>query len=251
MTAVEASFTLRVGEPKALFELTAELNLEEGIMVLFGPSGSGKSLTLQALVGLVRPQQGRIRVCDETVFDYEAGSWVAPHRRRIGYVPQHHALFPFCDVLANIVFGLPRAERKLPSKRVEGLIEELGLSALRSAMPANLSGGERQRVALARALAVKPRLLVLDEPFASIDAPGRAELRRVVRETLSRHSIPAVFVTHDPIEAFQLGARVVRFERGRTVAEGPVAELLASARERLLRSLGVPPEPEASSKPGD
>ncbi len=249
MTAVEASFTLSVGDAASPFTLTAELNLEEGIMVLFGPSGSGKSLTLQALVGLIRPQRGRIRVHNDTVFDSETGSWVAPHRRRIGYVPQHHALFPFCDVLSNIVFGLPRAERKVPSKRIEGLIDELGLRALRSAMPTNLSGGERQRVALARALAVKPRLLVLDEPFASIDAPGRAELRNVVCETISRHSIPAVFVTHDPIEAFQLGARVVRFERGRTVAEGPVSELLATARERLLRSLGVPPEDDTSAEP--
>ena len=225
--ALAARLEVEVGGARNPFHLHVELSLEEGVLVLFGPSGSGKSLTLSTVVGLIRPKSGYLMVAGETVFDESRSLWVPAYRRRIGYVPQHHSLFPFCNVRDNVAFGLPRAERR-NSKRVDELIEELGLSHLRDAMPTNLSGGERQRVALARALAVEPRLLVLDEPFASIDLDGRAELRAVLKRTLERHGIPALFVTHDPQEAQVVGDHLVRFERGRTVEQGLPRELLAS-----------------------
>ncbi|HZO13218.1 MAG TPA: ATP-binding cassette domain-containing protein, partial [Polyangiaceae bacterium] len=165
--ALAARLEVQVGNARKPFRLQVELSLDEGVLVLFGPSGSGKSLTLSTVVGLIRPQSGYLVVAGEKVYDESSSLWVPAHRRRIGYVPQHHSLFPFCDVRDNVAFGLPRAERR-KSRRVDELIEELGLSTLSDAMPTNLSGGERQRVALARALAVEPRLLVLDEPFASI-----------------------------------------------------------------------------------
>jgi ABC-type sulfate/molybdate transport systems ATPase subunit len=156
-------------------------------------------------------------------------------------VPQQHALFPFLDVAGNVAFGLPRAERK--GTRVAALLAELGLADLAGAHPEELSGGERQRVALARALAVEPRLLLLDEPFASIDQEGRAALRRVVREVIDRRRIPAVLVTHDPGEAIALGDRMVRFERGKTAEAGAPAEMLGGGlrvrgRVEAVRDLG-------------
>ena len=224
--AIAADITVQVGATDAPFELHAKLSLDDGVLVLFGPSGSGKSLTLQCIVGVVRPKGGRIIVRDRVLFDADDGTRVPPHQRNIGYVPQHHSLFPFCNVRDNVAFGLPRAERAR-STIVEQLIEELGIAHLRKAMPASLSGGERQRVALARALAVRPKLLVLDEPFASIDVTGRGDLRTIVRETLKRHGMPALFVTHDPTEAREMGDWTVLFERGRTTDEGRPHELLS------------------------
>ncbi len=226
--AIVADFVVEVGGRKDRFRLTVALELDEGVLVLFGPSGSGKSLTVQALVGVVRPASGRIVVRGRTLYD-DRGGWVPPHRRHIGYVPQHHSLFPFCDVYDNIAFGLPAAERRGTSPIVEQLIEELDLGHLRHARPVNLSGGERQRVALARALAVRPELLLLDEPFASIDVDGRAEVRETLQRTLAHHGTPAVFITHDRDEARALADRVVLFERGRTAASGS-PELLAPAK---------------------
>ncbi|HJZ88527.1 MAG TPA: ATP-binding cassette domain-containing protein [Polyangia bacterium] len=224
--ALEARLSVAVGRPGSAFAVEAELALDRGVLVLFGPSGAGKSLTLQALAGLLRPLRGCVRVSGQTLYDSERAIWVPVHRRRVGYVPQHHSLFPFRDVAANVAFGLPRAERRRDSPRVRALLEELGLAQLADARPDALSGGERQRVALARALVVQPRLLLLDEPFASIDQEGRALLRHTLRETLDRHGIPAVFVTHDPDEALALGDRLVRFERGHTTLAGAPGSLL-------------------------
>ena len=154
---------------------------------------------------------------------------VPAHKRRIGYVPQQTSLFPFLNVIENVVFGLSRAERRA-SLHIEQLLEDLGIAPLARAPVASLSGGERQRVALARALAVRPRLLLLDEPFASIDVAGRAALRRGVRSLLALRRTPAVFVTHDAEEALDLGDSLVLFERGRTVATGRPEDLLRAGR---------------------
>lgn len=230
--AIEARFAVRAGS----FRTEAELALDEGVLVLFGPSGSGKSTTLKAIAGLLRPESGRIVVGGETYFDADRGIEIPAHRRRIGYVPQHHALFPFLDVARNVAFGLPRPERRADHPRVRTLLEELGIAHLHEARPADLSGGERQRVSLARALAVSPRLLVLDEPFSSIDQDGREALWRVVRDTLERHRTPAVFVTHDPDEALALGDHLVRFERGRTTESGTPVSMVRRGHPVVVRA---------------
>src|SRR5262249_8351464 len=157
--------------------------------VLFGPSGVGKTLALQALAGLLPGVRGHVRVAGEVLLDTSRRVDVPAHARRIGYVPQQHALVPFLDVAGNVAFGLPPPERRGP--RVTALLDELGLRALASARPGSLSGGERQRVALGRALAVEPRLLLLDEPFASIDEEGRAVLYKLVRTVIDRRRMPA------------------------------------------------------------
>lgn len=232
---------MTVGSGESRFTVTAELSLSRGVLVLFGPSGAGKSLTVQVLAGLIRPARGRLVVRGEPLYDSERRVFVPPHRRSVGYVPQHHALFQHLSVEQNVAFGLPWRERRRRSPRIAALLEELGLSQLAGARPASLSGGERQRVALARALAVQPRLLLLDEPFASIDLQGRAALRRSVREVLRHHGIPAVFVTHDPEDAMALGDSMVRFERGRTTVTGAPAALLGRDQPVLLR--GAPAGP--------
>jgi len=237
--ALEAQLTIRVGQGEASFVVHAELSLERGILVLFGPSGAGKSLTLEALAGLIPAERGWIRVHGQVLLDRERGIEVPVHRRRFGYVPQQHSLLPFCDVATNVAFGLPRRERRRNNPRVQALLEEFGLRPLARARPQSLSGGERQRVALARALAVEPHLLLLDEPFASIDHVGRAALHRILKTTLERHQTPAVFVTHDPEEAATLGDRVVCFERGRTTATGSPEVLLPGAQPIVVRGTPV------------
>ena len=240
--ALDARLTIAVGAGARAFRVEAELALDAGVLVLFGPSGVGKTLTLQALAGLIDGVVGHLRVGGETLLDAARGIVVPAHARRIGYVPQQHALFPFLDVAGNVAFGLPRAARKGPA--VAALLDELGLTALASARPASLSGGERQRVALARALAVEPRLLLLDEPFASIDQEGRAALRRVVREVIDRRGIPAVLVTHAAEEAIALGDRLVRFARGQTALTGdPRALLGGDARVVVTGVITGPVEP--------
>jgi molybdate transport system ATP-binding protein len=221
---LEARLTVTVGD--GAFSVDADLRLDRGVLVLFGPSGAGKSLTLQALVGLIRPSDGYVRLGGEPLFDAARGIDVPTERRRIGYVPQHNSLFPFCDVAENVAFGLPRADRRRDHPSVVRLMDELGLTSLARARPDRLSGGERQRVALARALAVRPRLLVLDEPFASIDQDGRTALRRTLIDALEQRPTPVVFVTHDPDEAIALGDAVVRFERGRSTETGSPDRIL-------------------------
>ncbi len=248
MSALEARLLVRVADRREVFVVESELALESGVLVLFGPSGAGKSLTLQALAGLVPVEQGLIRVGGETLLDTGRGIDLPAHRRSMGYVPQQNSLLPFCDVAMNVAFGLARRERRHDNPRVMALLEEFGIAHLARARPESLSGGESQRVALARALAVEPRLLLLDEPFASIDSAGRASLRETLRSTLARHAMPAVFVTHDAEEAASLGDRVVCFERGRSVASGTPAELLPGGQPVLVR--GTPREPAKSIAPG-
>ena len=228
--ALSAQLTVIAGKGSEAFTVTSELTLDRGLLVLFGPSGAGKSLTLQALAGLIPPARGRILVQGEALYDAERRISVPAQHRRIGYVPQLHSLFPFLDVTENVAFGLPRRERRRDNPRVLSMLEELGLARLARARPISLSGGQRQRVALARALIVEPRLLLLDEPFASIDQEGRAALRAALRAAIDRRGMPAVLVTHDADEALSLGDRLVRFERGRSTVSGAPAELLGRGK---------------------
>ena len=206
-----------------LIQAALELDLDRfGITVLFGPSGCGKTTLLRMISGLERPDAGAIGLDGEP---WSQGRTQVPaERRRVGYVFQEGALFPHLSVEDNVAFGLDRNAAR--SSRVETLVRRVGLAGLEHRRPGELSGGQRQRVALARALAPQPRLLLLDEPFASLDRPAAEELRHELRAILKAEGIPAVLVTHDRSDALSLGDRLLRMEEGRIVQAGSPEEVL-------------------------
>jgi molybdate transport system ATP-binding protein len=222
------------------FALDVEWGAGDGVAVLFGPSGAGKTVTLQCLAGLMRPDAGRVVVDGRVLFDSAAGVDLAPQRRRVGYVFQGYALFLHLTVAANIGFGLrdrPRAER---ARRAADVMARLGIDGLAQRYPGELSGGQRQRVALGRALATDPALLLLDEPLSALDLPLRRALRDELRTILAGWGTAAVVVTHDFTEAYRLGDRIVVYEEGRVIQAAPRAELLwQPASQAVARVMGL------------
>ena len=222
---------LRVEARTALggFELDAALEVPAGsCLALAGPSGAGKSTLLRIAAGLLRPQHGRVTCGDDVWLDTAAGREVAPEQRACGYVFQDYALFGHMTVWQNVAYGLrrtPHAERR---RRAEELLERFGIARLADARPRTLSGGERQRVALARALALRPRVLLLDEPLSALDARTRASASRELARVLHDTGVPALLVTHDFLEAAVLGDRVAVIDGGRIVQEGTAGELAAA-----------------------
>jgi molybdate transport system ATP-binding protein len=221
------------------FSLDVAWTAGDGVTVLFGPSGAGKTLTLHCLAGLVRPHAGRIVVDGRVLFDGVSGVDVPPQGRRIGYVFQGHALFPHLTVRANIGFGLRREPAAIRAERVADVTARLELRGLEDRYPHELSGGQRQRVALGRALAIAPTCVLLDEPLSALDLPLRRALREELRACLAAWKVPAVLVTHDLAEAYELGDHVVIYEAGRVRQAAPRAELLRRpASEAVARILG-------------
>jgi iron(III) transport system ATP-binding protein len=208
------------------------LAVERGeLFAVLGPSGCGKTTLLRLIAGFERPDSGRLDVAGETMAD--PGAWVPPERRRIGMVFQDYALFPHLSVAQNVAFGLPRAaRRKGVSGRALTVLELVGLQHKAQRYPHELSGGERQRVALARALAPEPEVVLLDEPFSSLDATLRAGLRREVELILREADASAVFVTHDQEEALSLADRVAVMRDGNVVQTGSPEEVYYMPRDR-------------------
>ncbi|MBI4593074.1 MAG: ATP-binding cassette domain-containing protein [Candidatus Rokubacteria bacterium] len=222
------------------FTLDVEWRGDEPVAALFGPSGAGKTLTLQCLAGLMRPDQGRIVVAGRVFFDAAAGVDLPPPARRIGYVFQGYALFPHLTVAGNVAFGLRGLPRAARAARAREVIERLGLSGLEDRYPRELSGGQRQRVALGRALAIDPALLLLDEPLSALDQPLRQSLRDELRRILDEWRRAAVVVTHDFMEAYRLGDRLVVYDAGRVIQAAPRSELLwQPASEAVARIIGI------------
>jgi molybdate transport system ATP-binding protein len=210
------------------------------VAVLFGPSGAGKTLTLQCLAGLLRPDAGRIVVDDRVLFDSARGVDLPPQARKVGYVFQGYALFPHLTVAENVGFGLRDRPRTARAGRVAEVLERLGLRGLETRYPRELSGGQRQRVALGRALAIDPALLLLDEPLSALDAPLRRALRDELREILRGWGTAAVLVTHDFTEAYRLADRIVVYDNGGVIQAAPRAELLwQPASESVAQIMGL------------
>ncbi len=209
------------------FTLDVELQLPaRGISALFGPSGCGKTTLLRALAALERAH-GRIEVDGAVWQDDARGLFVPTHRRPIGYVIQEAALFPHLDVQRNLGYGLRRIgadERRIPLDQAVAL---LGIGPLMGRRPATLSGGERQRVAIARALLTSPRLLLMDEPLAALDATRKAEILPYLERLHAELAMPVIYVTHAMDEVARLADHLVLMEAGRVQASGPLAELLA------------------------
>ena len=222
--------------------LDLDVRLEVGageVVAVLGPNGAGKTTLLRALAGLVPLVAGRVVLDGRVIEDPGAGVWVPPERRPVGVVFQDYLLFPHLSALDNVAFG-PRcrgASRAEATRRARDWLERVGLLAHAGARPGALSGGQAQRVALARALAADPRLLLLDEPLAALDAGTRAQVRRDLRRHLASFAGGSVVVTHDPLDAVALADRLVVLEAGRVVQAGPPAEVTARPRSRYVADL--------------
>ena len=208
---------VRVSKRFAGFALDAAFTAHAPITALLGPSGSGKTLTLRAIAGALRPDAGLIALDGEPLFDADRGIDLPPQARRVGYVPQQYALFPHLDVGANVGFGLRHRGSPESRRRIAELLDLVGLPGLERRRPRELSGGQQQRVALARALILSPRILLLDEPFASLDAPIRAEVRTGLLELQRRLGFRVLLVSHDPEDAETLAGQTITFAAGRVV----------------------------------
>ncbi len=178
---------------------------------ILGPSGSGKTTLLRLLAGFERADAGSIAIGDRVV-DGPGAGYVPPERRQIGYVPQEGALFPHLSVAANVGFGLPARERR--GARTDELLAAVGLTGMGGRYPHQLSGGQQQRVALARALAIRPEVVLLDEPFASLDAHMRASVRADVQRICRTAGTTAILVTHDQDEALSMADRIAVLRDG-------------------------------------
>ncbi len=207
------------------FQLDIAFAVDDELIVLFGPSGSGKSLTLQAIAGTVEPDVGHIYLDGQPVFDSQVHLNVASQQRQVGYVPQNYALFPHLTVGENIGFGLIDLSRRERHQRVLELVELFGLEGLVKHRPRQLSGGQQQRVALARALAIRPRLLLLDEPFAALDESLRSALRQELKQVQARSGVKILMVTHDLADVYAFGQHVIVYDAGQIIQQGSQDEV--------------------------
>lgn len=213
--------------PRPDFELSVDVQLpEQGITVVFGQSGSGKTSLLRCVAGLDRPQRARIQVHGQVWQDDQGPIFVPPWQRPVGYVFQEASLFPHLDVRGNLHYGLRRAQNPDPAALHEA-IELLGIGPLLAREVAALSGGERQRVAIAAALALRPRLLLLDEPLAALDAPRRQEIMPWLERLRDQVRIPMLYVTHSVDEVARLADHLLVLAGGQVQASGPVSQVLA------------------------
>ena len=200
---------------------------EAGVTALFGPSGCGKSTILAAVAGLLRPAEGRLALGGEVLLDTARGIFLPPERRRCGVVFQDARLFPHLSVETNLRYGARRAPPGAQGPSFDDVVGLLGIGHLLGRRPAFLSGGERQRVALGRALLARPRLLLMDEPLAALDAPRRAEVLPFLSRLRDAAGLPILYVTHALEEVDALADRLVLLAEGRVLADGPVEEISA------------------------
>lgn len=231
VTAGASRIRLRLA--RAGFELAVDLALPDtGVTVLFGASGSGKTSILRCVAGLERARGGLVSIAGATWQDDAAGIFLPVWRRPLGYVFQEASLFEHLDVWGNLAYGLKRGggrrAKGRPAETLDAAIHLLGIEALLRRRVQQLSGGERQRVAIARALAAQPRVLLLDEPLASLDQPRRREVLPWLERLRDELRIPMLYVTHSVQEATRLADLLVILERGAVKAAGPVAQVLSS-----------------------
>ena len=210
------------------FALDVDLQVPgRGVTALYGHSGSGKTTCLRCIAGLERADQGFVQVNDEIWQDSDNRIFVAPHKRALGYVFQEASLFPHLSVLANLAFGLKRIPK--PQRRVDmaHATELLGISHLLDRHPQHLSGGERQRVGIARALLTSPKLLLMDEPLAALDAQRKGEILPYLQRLHDELDIPVLYVSHSQDEVARLADHIVLLSNGKALASGPIGQTLA------------------------
>ncbi|GGK30533.1 molybdenum import ATP-binding protein ModC [Salinarimonas ramus] len=208
------------------FTLDVAFAAPPGITVLFGRSGSGKTTIVNAISGLLRPDAGRISTADAVLLDTQKGIALPPHRRRIGYVFQEGRLFPHLTVRQNLRYGAWFAPKDAPREDLGRVVDLLGIGHLLERRPSALSGGEKQRVAIGRALLCAPRLILADEPLASLDDARKAEILPYLERLRDETAIPIVYVSHSASEVARLATTVVVLERGHVVRKGSAAEVM-------------------------
>ena len=220
------SFDATLQRPSG-FSLAAKFDAGDGVTALFGPSGSGKSTILRLIAGLDKPARGTIVINDETIFDQARAINVATHRRRIGLVFQDAQLFPHLSVENNLAYASRFQQPNCSIVTFNRAVGVLGLENVLQRLPTTLSGGERQRVAIGRALLSAPRILLLDEPLASLDGARKLEILRLIETVRDAFAIPIVYVSHAVEEVARLATTVVRIAEGKVVAYGAPREVLA------------------------
>lgn len=211
------------------FTLDVDFQAPPGLTVLFGPSGSGKTTLVNAVAGLLRPDQGRIAAGDWVLVDTRARRFLPPHRRRLGYVFQEGRLFPHLTVRQNLLYGRWFAPRGATGESLERVVDLLGIGHLLARRPAALSGGEKQRIAIGRALLAAPKLILADEPLAALDEARKAEILPYFERLRDEIAVPILYVSHSSTEVARLATTVVALRAGRVTAMGPPAEVLGDA----------------------
>jgi molybdate transport system ATP-binding protein len=208
------------------FQLDAQFEAEGGLIALFGRSGSGKTSIVNIIAGLVRPDRARVTIDRTVLVDTEGGIFVPRHRRRIGYVFQEGRLFPHLTVRQNLLYGHWFARQREGGGALERVVDLLGIGPLLGRRPGRLSGGEKQRVAIGRALLADPRLLLMDEPLASLDEQRKGEILPYIERLRDRSKIPIVYVSHSVAEVARLATTLVLMSEGKVAAVGPTADVM-------------------------
>ena len=227
MSAIVVEATVQLGAGAKAFRLELPRIGTARTLALYGPSGAGKTTTLELVAGLLRPDTGTIVIGERVLFDHESGVNLAPHARRIGYVPQDLALFPHLNVRRNVLYGArPAGANPSPADDLERVSRLLEIDALLDREVGDLSGGERQRVALARALMTAPDLLLLDEPLASLDRGTRSRIMPYLQAVREEIGTPLVYVSHAADEVRRMAEWVFVLSHGRVVAAGPPNDVL-------------------------
>lgn len=228
-------FAIDVEADVGTLKLRAKLPAGEGTTILIGANGAGKSTFLKCILGVMRPERGKISLGDDALFCSETGVDVPTEHRRLGYVPQKYALFSHMNVSKNVGFGIRGMSRDARQKRISELLKDLGITHLADRKTTSLSGGESQRVALARALAIGPKALLLDEPMAALDASARRKVRQFLATRLDAIQLPTIVVSHDMDDVEMLGERIAVMEKGRIVQVGTLGELRREPATRFVR----------------
>lgn len=213
------------------FPLAARFEAEGGVTALFGPSGAGKTSIINMIAGLIAPDRGRIMYRGRVLFDAAGKVNLPPFRRRFGYVFQDGRLFPHFTVRGNLEYGRRMYRLKRDPAELERVIAMLDIGHLLDRRPGKLSGGERQRIAIGRALLMRPELLLLDEPLASLDAARKAEIMPYLERLRDEAGVPMLYVSHHADDARRLATTVVRVEAGRVAAAGGLDLLDPSPQE--------------------
>ena len=220
------------------FKLDIEFTMGNELLVLFGPSGAGKSVTLKMIAGLLRPEEGYLKLGERKLFDHQDQINIKPQQRSIGYVFQNHSIFPHMTVQENIIFAAGKMEPDMAKGQTAALLERFNLVGLNDKYPPEISGGQQQRVALAMSLIRSPKALLLDEPFSALDGTLRATMGSCVKEVIKKFNLPIVLVTHDAAEACNLADKILLIKNGTVIKQIDQAFKIQHADwEKSLREL--------------